>query len=96
MRDLVAEARAGTEWDTRKAREKLQWDRSLLLMDFRPNLLNHVRSLVLMLLLSWTGQWLFWTGFLRLAGDTFCPPKLWTNTTVWSVFSALGAFGAPV
>ena len=78
--------------DEEEDRKLLPWDRSLLRMGFAENTPEEIRDLMAFLILPWIGQWLFWAGFLRLAGDTFCPPKLWTNTTVWTVCSALGAF----
>ncbi|PSN73087.1 hypothetical protein BS50DRAFT_596778 [Corynespora cassiicola Philippines] len=35
-------------------------------------------------------QCLFWVGFIGLAGQEFCPPKLGTLTIVWTTFSLLG------
>ncbi|OCL14639.1 carbohydrate-binding module family 18 protein [Glonium stellatum] len=39
---------------------------------------------------SWLASWLFWAGFVRLAGDSYCPPKLFEQGTIWTVFSSLG------
>ncbi|OCK74607.1 hypothetical protein K432DRAFT_254749, partial [Lepidopterella palustris CBS 459.81] len=44
------------------------------------------------LMLPFLAQWLFWAGFVRLAGDLYCPPKLKTITSVWTVGSVLGVF----
>ncbi|KAF2496705.1 hypothetical protein BU16DRAFT_339753 [Lophium mytilinum] len=39
---------------------------------------------------SWLASWLFWAGFVRLAGDLYCPPKLVEQGAIWSAFSSLG------
>ncbi|KAI9774138.1 MAG: hypothetical protein M1840_005231 [Geoglossum simile] len=45
---------------------------------------------VTMLPLSWAATWLFWAGYVRLAGDLYCPPKLILHGIVWIFFSTIG------
>jgi hypothetical protein len=45
---------------------------------------------VVNLFTTWLGSWIFWVGFVRLAGPQYCPPKLYAQGTVWGVFSFLG------
>lgn len=47
-------------------------------------------------ILSYIAQWLFWSGFVNTSGDKFCPPKLGTMGTLWTIAGILGistAFG---
>ncbi|KAF2472861.1 uncharacterized protein BDR25DRAFT_11963 [Lindgomyces ingoldianus] len=39
---------------------------------------------------TWLGSWLFWAGFVRLAGDLYCPPKLHVQGSIWGAFSLIG------
>ncbi|KAH7138750.1 hypothetical protein B0J11DRAFT_588213 [Dendryphion nanum] len=39
---------------------------------------------------TWLGSWLFWVGFVRLAGHLYCPPKLYAQGLVWAAFSLFG------
>jgi hypothetical protein len=43
------------------------------------------------MLITWIAQWLWWVGYIRVAADTYCPPKLPLLTLVWTSFSASGA-----
>ena len=59
-----------------------------------------------LMIFGWVGAWLFWVGYVRLAGDLYvyincyqvlsddytryCPPKLIQSGTVWALFSTLG------
>ncbi|KAF1998218.1 hypothetical protein P154DRAFT_604074 [Amniculicola lignicola CBS 123094] len=42
------------------------------------------------LVYTWLGSWLFWAGFVRLAGDLYCPPKLYVQGSIWGAFSLIG------
>lgn len=47
------------------------------------------------MLLLWIAQWIFWSGFIGLSSEEFCPPKLGVLTAVWIAFSLAGtAVGA--
>ncbi|KAI9772137.1 MAG: hypothetical protein M1839_002549 [Geoglossum umbratile] len=39
---------------------------------------------------SWLGSWLFWAGYVRLAGNLYCPPKLSIQGVIWTALSVLG------
>jgi hypothetical protein len=55
---------------------------------------------------GWVGAWLFWAGYVRLAGDLYvyilccqvhsddcsryCPPKLVPSGVIWAIFSTIG------
>jgi hypothetical protein len=45
---------------------------------------------VLNLFTTWTGSWIFWAGFVHLAGSLYCPPKLYAQGTIWGAFSLAG------
>ncbi|KAF2031767.1 hypothetical protein EK21DRAFT_87799 [Setomelanomma holmii] len=49
-----------------------------------------VVSLWFLLISTWLGSWLFWAGFVKLAGDLYCPPKLIQQGVIWTFFSAIG------
>ncbi|CAI4220151.1 unnamed protein product [Parascedosporium putredinis] len=36
------------------------------------------------------GPWIYWTYFLSLPGSLWCPPKLASQGTLWTIFSILG------
>lgn len=40
-------------------------------------------------MLAYAAQWVFWDGFIKVAGDRFCPPKLSTINGVWGGGAAL-------
>ncbi|OCK83081.1 hypothetical protein K432DRAFT_379848 [Lepidopterella palustris CBS 459.81] len=45
---------------------------------------------------TWISAWLFWAGYVKLAGDLYCPPKLASQGAVWIIFTTLGIFfGSP-
>jgi hypothetical protein len=54
----------------RDPRNNLRADESLHRMGFSPKLPRLITGLVVLLVVPWIGQWLFWSGFLHLAGDT--------------------------
>ncbi|KAF2475222.1 uncharacterized protein BDR25DRAFT_310647 [Lindgomyces ingoldianus] len=35
-------------------------------------------------------QWIWWVGYIKVAGDTYCPPKLGKIAVIWTLFSLLG------
>ena len=39
---------------------------------------------------SWLASWLFWAGYVLLAGDLYCPPNLVAQGAIWTIFSTLG------
>ncbi|ORY18927.1 hypothetical protein BCR34DRAFT_595761 [Clohesyomyces aquaticus] len=44
---------------------------------------------------TWMASWIFWAGFVRLAGNQYCPPKLYAQGSIWGAFSLFGiAIGA--
>ncbi|KAI3340170.1 hypothetical protein F4824DRAFT_497752 [Ustulina deusta] len=47
------------------------------------------RAMVMSILL-WIAQWLFWSGFIGLSLEEFCPPQLVRLTAVWIVSSVAG------
>ncbi|KAH7141792.1 hypothetical protein EDB81DRAFT_53458 [Dactylonectria macrodidyma] len=46
------------------------------------------------MLLLWVAQWLFWSGFIVLSSDEFCPPKLGLLTVIWITVSVASAVRA--
>ncbi|RDW62186.1 hypothetical protein BP6252_11619 [Coleophoma cylindrospora] len=44
-------------------------------------------STVIAMFLLWIAQWFFWSGFIGLSSEEFCPPKLKLLTAVWIAFS---------
>ncbi|KAI0518305.1 hypothetical protein F5B22DRAFT_600701 [Xylaria bambusicola] len=47
-------------------------------------------GVVVITMLLWIAQWLFWGGFLGLSLEEFCPPRLETLTAVWVAISLAG------
>ncbi|KAM5353088.1 hypothetical protein ACJZ2D_017029 [Fusarium nematophilum] len=41
-------------------------------------------------LVGWVGSWLFFSGYVRLAGDLYCPVSLVTQAAIWISFSVFG------
>ena len=39
----------------------------------------------------WAAQWVWWIGYIRRMGDSYCPPNLTEMGVIWTVFSAFGA-----
>jgi hypothetical protein len=42
------------------------------------------------MMLCWIAQWLWWAGYIGVAGDKYCPPKLPAIASIWTIFSAIG------
>jgi hypothetical protein len=40
----------------------------------------------------WLAPWVWWIGYIRTMGDSYCPPKLLQLGFIWTVFSAIGTF----
>lgn len=49
-----------------------------------------VATLIFLLISTWMGSWIFWVGFVKLAGNLYCPPKLIHQGVIWTFFSAIG------
>jgi hypothetical protein len=47
------------------------------------------------MLLCWIAQWLWWAGYVGVAGDGYCPPKLPVLASIWTIFSATGSLQHP-
>ncbi|KAF7512544.1 hypothetical protein GJ744_000805 [Endocarpon pusillum] len=47
-------------------------------------------AITLSLTSVWLASWIFWVGFVRLAGPLYCPPKLIHQGVIWGTFSLLG------
>lgn len=56
----------------------------------RPRKIPAMASMSLMVN-AWIGAWLFWVGYVRLAGDLYCPPRLIESGTIWAALSAFGS-----
>jgi hypothetical protein len=46
-----------------------QWERALNAMGLNAESLKRMRTFVFLMILPFIGQWMFWAGFIRLAGD---------------------------
>ncbi|KAF2026847.1 hypothetical protein EK21DRAFT_115465 [Setomelanomma holmii] len=46
-------------------------------------------------MLAYAAQWVFWDGFVKTAGDRFCPPNPWKNSMPW-LGGAFLYVGAPI
>ncbi|KAL4877866.1 hypothetical protein BJY04DRAFT_196997 [Aspergillus karnatakaensis] len=44
------------------------------------------------MILLWIAQWLFWSGFIALSSDEFCPPNIGIITVVWIIAACASAF----
>lgn len=42
--------------------------------------------------INWLGSWLFWAGFIKLAGDLYCLPNLIVIGIIFALFSILSTF----
>lgn len=49
-------------------------------------------TVVFAMLICWSAQWLWWAGYVVIAGDGYCPPKLPQLAAIWTTFSAIGIF----
>ncbi|KAH7135653.1 hypothetical protein B0J11DRAFT_166016 [Dendryphion nanum] len=47
-------------------------------------------TLLFLLISTWMGSWIFWVGFVKLAGNSYCPPKLIHQGIIWTFFSTIG------
>ncbi|ORY02286.1 hypothetical protein BCR34DRAFT_84490 [Clohesyomyces aquaticus] len=47
-------------------------------------------ALSVLLVSTWMGSWIFWAGFVKLAGNLYCPPKLIHQGVIWTFFSTIG------
>ncbi|KAF2194946.1 hypothetical protein K469DRAFT_698508 [Zopfia rhizophila CBS 207.26] len=47
-------------------------------------------TLLVLLISTWMGSWIFWAGFVKLAGTLYCPPKLIHQGVIWTFFSTIG------
>ncbi|WAO94691.1 Hypothetical protein NCS54_01228600 [Fusarium falciforme] len=67
-----------------------------LFPSFRPSQHRHIKYLmcvcVILGMFTFCADWIFWAGFLELAGDTYCVPELELQAGIRIVLSALGAF----
>lgn len=63
---------------------------SLRKQQVRNRLSSVPRIVFLGMVLCWIAQWCFWAGFIELAGDEFCPPRLSSIIGVWIGFSITG------
>lgn len=41
---------------------------------------------------TWAGSWMFWAGYIKIAGDLYCPPNLLHQGLIWGGFSLAGSF----
>lgn len=55
---------------TKEDREDMPWQSSLVRMGFDESLVRDIPIIVSALVLPWLGQWLFWTGFLKMASSS--------------------------
>ncbi|KAF2020619.1 hypothetical protein BU24DRAFT_403715 [Aaosphaeria arxii CBS 175.79] len=54
-------------------------------------------TLAFLMISTWLGSWIFWTGFVRLSGRFYCPPKVIEQGVIWTFFSTIGIiFGTGV
>lgn len=47
-------------------------------------------TLFILLISTWMGSWIFWAGFVKLAGNLYCPPALISQGVIWTIFSLIG------
>ncbi|KAF1990684.1 hypothetical protein K402DRAFT_417453 [Aulographum hederae CBS 113979] len=51
-----------------------------------------IAACILLLMTTWMASWIFWAGFVKLAGHLYCPPSLYNQAIIWIVFSLPGIF----
>lgn len=61
----------------------------------KPNMRRFPLVVVVGMLLCWIAQWLWWAGYIGVAGDRYCPPKLPALASIWTLFSATGKSRCP-
>jgi hypothetical protein len=61
----------------------------------KPNVGRFPLVVVVGMLLCWIAQWLWWAGYIGVAGDRYCPPKLPLIASIWTLFSASGKSHCP-
>lgn len=76
----------------KKLRINMSFAEALHRSGFDGSIFGKVRTALIWMIPAFIGQWLFWVGFLRLAVNLYCPPKLWINTTIWTGFSIASIF----
>lgn len=61
-----------------------------------PPRVNHLSYVVIFpMLLCWIAQWLWWAGFVGVAGDKYCPPTQWLLGLIWTIFDSIGTSHIP-
>jgi hypothetical protein len=79
-----------TRWTTQAdAREKE--DQTDFLDPVVRRLRNFAMTTVAGMFGCWVAQWVWWVGYVRTMGDSYCLPNLTEMGVVWTVFSAIGA-----
>lgn len=61
----------------------------------KPRVKHFPYVVVFGMLLCWIAQWLWWAGFVGVAGDKYCPPKLPLLAFIWTLFSSIGKLHRP-
>jgi hypothetical protein len=67
------------------------WELALHSMGMRGRI-SMVQRFFFAMVAPFLAQWIFWSGFVRLAQDSYCPPPVWQMTGIWTIFSGLGLF----
>lgn len=42
--------------------------------------------------ICWIAQWLWWGGYIGVAGDNYCPPRWPLISVIWTVFSGIDEY----
>ncbi|KAF1962735.1 hypothetical protein CC80DRAFT_588254 [Byssothecium circinans] len=59
------------------------WKAMLHRMGLSVKSAKQMRRVIAWMIFPFLGQWLFWGGFVGLAGDLYCPPRMGEAATVW-------------
>ncbi|OOF98685.1 hypothetical protein ASPCADRAFT_204459, partial [Aspergillus carbonarius ITEM 5010] len=71
-------------YGTFAARDQHEWLSQMVFPGFYP-------TTIMTMLLLWIAQWFFWSGFIGLSLEEFCPPKLGLLTAIWIASSTMSA-----
>ncbi|KAF8855318.1 hypothetical protein BDZ45DRAFT_506509 [Acephala macrosclerotiorum] len=82
-------------WADNEEQWRLEGERREIRPARRPRVGHFQFVVVPVMLLCWIAQWLFWAGYVGVAGDKYNPQKLGLLWFIWTMFSGMGvAIGA--
>ena len=77
-------------WEVNEEQWSLVAERRRVEQERKPKVGHFPVVVVVGMLLCWIAQWLWWAGYVEVAGDGYCPPKLPLLASIWTIFSGIG------